>query len=249
MPSTYFTRYASNQFVLSTNGNSKIYFDSNFGGAPLIWQYPKSGTLTDIIASPAGLGFQSVTEEGQDITQAGCNGITVFPIARTGIDNGSELAYRNYWARETTAGFPTGITSLDIYQVQGFFPDFWQSGGGGAADDSIPENDHGVGQYNWPPATGTPGTGWVTGYTSTTIFNTPYSGNTWGTPVYFSPYTDSPNQIVTSGILMEGNEQIVPGSVSWNSRLRSIPYGRVAFRIKVSLSNASDDAYVNDPLF
>jgi hypothetical protein len=226
MPSNYFTRDATNQFVISSNGNSRIYFDSNFGGAPLQWKYPKSGTLKQIVNTPAGLGFQAVVDEGQDITQASANGVTTFPIARTGIDTGATLAYKNYWARESTAGYPT--TNLDQYIVQGFFPDFWASLPSGNADDAIPPNSSNNVQ-----------SGWVTGYTSPSITNYPYNINTWGTPVYFSPY-GSP--LVTSGILMEGN-QAVNISAAWNTRLRSIPYGRVAFRVKVSLSNASDDAY------
>ncbi|MCB0319284.1 MAG: hypothetical protein KDD60_00080, partial [Bdellovibrionales bacterium] len=253
MPSTYFTRTGSNQFVRSINGNSNIYFDTNYGGAPLRWNYPHPGTgvRTELIELVGGLpypgeGFQSVTDEGQDLTQASANGLTQFQIARTGIDTGLTLYYKNYYARESTLGFPTGNApgNLDQYVVSGFFPDFWASLGDtdGPKDDAIPPNSHNKSQTNWNSAPSAHGSGWTTGYTSPNKTSTyPFNTNTWGTPVQFSPYNDTVGDVF-SGILMEGNQQKAL-TVPWHQRMRSIPYGRVAFRIKVSLSNASDDSF------
>ena len=263
----------SQQFVLSVNGNSNIYFDTNYGGAPLRWNYPyPSGGRQEIItvirdtATPPniypypGKGFQWVSEEGQDLTQASANGLTQRKIARTGVDTGMELWRRNYYCRESTSGWPT-VTN-GPYIIQGFFPDFWASLGDadGPTDDSIPCNSFGLGhlQFNKSDPSDPYGAGWVTGYTSpNTVGVAPYNVNNWGTPVYFSPYVDSAApggpQTVYSGILMEGNEResisrtfppaSPPYTDNWAQRLRSIPHGRVAFRIKVSLKWASDDAY------
>lgn len=235
-----FTRPSPYNYVVLTNGNSTFYFDSTYGGAPLRWTYPINGSTQDIIDPYPGTGFQVVIDQGQDLTQAGANGVTYFPIARNGIDTGADLAYKVYYAYEDSSGFPN---NQNFYKVVGFFPDFWASLAGGDRDDSIPPNSSGNTQ--------TPGTtlpsGWITGYTSPANTSSyPYSVNTWGAPVYFSPYgggSTISGDNVFSGILMEGNAQTYVGQYVWNERLREIPDGTIAFRTKVSLSNASHDAF------
>ena len=210
------------RYVILNHGSLTVDFDTWFGGAPLVWKY---GGL-EVIASHPGEGFQSVINEGQDLTQATANGETTFHVHRT-IDSNP---YQNYYLREAVQpNFPTNAT---YYRVDGFYPDFWLSHE--AIDDALPPFSNGSAQQ-----------GWITLWTYPQLFqtNAEYSYQkipfpTRGGAAIFFQGTSSQN----SGIFMEGNE-IVPLATHWASRLRRIENGRIAFKVRISLSKASANAW------
>lgn len=212
------------RYVKLVNGALDIRFDTWFGGAPLQWFYQGQ----EIISSHPGEGFQPTIDEGQDLTQATANGETTNHIQRT-VDTND---YNNYYLRESVeANFPVGAT---FYQTVGFYPDFWLSHE--AQDDSIP-----------PYSNGTAQAGWKCLHTDPTAFESPngfYSYAKLPFPVrgggaIFFEAIDSVKQ---SGIFMEANA-IRPVTYSWQDRLREFQDGRIAFKVRISLSEASANAY------
>jgi hypothetical protein len=211
------------RYVRLDHGDLKIWFDTWFGAAPLRWTYQGQ----EIISSHPGEGFQHTIEEGQDLTQATANGETTFHVHRT-IDAN---AYQNYYIRESNqANFPTGAT---YYQVVGFYPDFWLSHQ--AQDDSIP-----------PFSDGSAQSGWRTLYTDYAEFQPPNGFFSYtqlpfpergGAAIFFEALAGK-----TSGIFMEGNN-IRPIGQPWQQRLREIKDGRIAFKCRISLAEASSDAW------
>lgn len=220
---TFSRQGTDNRYVVMDHGNLQVKFDTWFGGAPLTWTYNGS----NIIYTHAGEGFQNTVEEGQDLTQASSNGETVFRIARQN-DSPAEVAYRNYYGRESLpSGWPSGAT---YYKLTGFYPDFWLSHE--APDDSLPPMSSGQDQNGWILRWRYPNHELPEPYRSLPF---PQRG---GAPVFFQATAEQ-----TSGILMEGNQMIVPGAAVWNERLREIPNGRVAFRCRISFSEASADSW------
>lgn len=119
----------------------------------------------------------------------------------------------NYYARETLFQTPTINDPRAIYEVTGFGPFYWVSAEG--REDAIPDTE----------------ASWCTGYNGGTCVYNP------GWPVEFRPTGGSPSE----GMLFVGNQFRFNGS--WNQRLVEIAQGRVAFKVKVDLSQASASGF------
>ena len=215
---TSFSRHGpDNRYVRLDSGDLKIDFDTWYGGAPLAW-YLYDNT-TSIIQVHPGSGFQVTYETGQDSTQAGSNGSTLFKVAKQG-DYSAKAAYDNYYCRENLpSNWPNGSNS---YRITCSPPDFWASLD--AIDDSLAPLSDGQAQK-----------GWKTLYNPKNHNANEFTGV--GVPIWFEP------ENAQSGIIMVGNEMKGLSQYGWNQRLREIDKGRSAFRSRISLMNASAGAW------
>ena len=210
-----FVRTGNDRYVELHHGRARVQFDTWYGGAPLHWWIDGVHVLSPPPA--AGTGFQLTVDTGQDITQAGANGITPFPIARLS-DSPAQAAYDNYFAREVE------LTN-SVYRVVGFAPFFWASLD--AVDDVVPPKSDGQDQ-----------TAWLTYYNSGDVQPRFFTGP--GVPLLFRGSAASP-----SGIIMVGDtlEMVARPNGHWVDQLLRIPEGRLAARINVSLRDAAPGSF------
>ena len=200
-------------------GNNRVWFDGWYGGTPRFWYLygAPAGYNNSVIWPHLGAAMQVVYDTGQDSTQGTSTGQTTHPIAIMG--DPATVALYNYYIRETVFQPPSAGNLNAVYEVTGFGPFFWISLE--AIEDSIPNE---------------PGSGWCTGWNNGPCG--PCTGCDFsGAPVFFQ---GAPAH--TSGILMVA-DQHKSLSLPWNQRLCRIQDGRVAFRIKVDLVQASADAF------
>lgn len=220
--------------VHMTTSDLRLVFNTAYGGTPLRAELrDATGAFgRSVIWEHAGAGLNVVYETGQDATQSSPDGITTFPIARFDDPVGTDRF--NYYARETTFTPPTAANQRAVYEVTGSAPFFWLSHEwnddaiAGLANPRVGDWDRGL-------------TGWFTGYTTTCAFNCAgRSFYSYGTPIWFEPVPGGQG----SGILFVGNE--ISGrdnpSQHWSTRLCSIPEGRFACRVRVSMAQSSTTA-------
>lgn len=206
---------AENRYVRMAVGNLTIDFDTFYGGTPLAWV--PNGHSNSIIFTHPGAGFQLTYETGQDPTQS------IVRLARQ-VDSLGDLSYYNYYAREALpSDWPNGY---DYYRVTGFAPFFWYCLD--AIDDSIPLASDNQRQE-----------GWLTNYHPGE--KSGFTGES--VPIWFKGRAG-----YTSGIMMIGNEmKPLTGDPflydGWNDRLVEIQEGRFATRMRISLAEASPDAF------
>jgi hypothetical protein len=197
-----------------TQPGMKVSFSTLHGGAPL--NVINTKLNIPVVSNHPGEGWQVVWDSGQDGTQASATGVDGYPIHTLGT-SGDE-----YYAREE-AFLPDKDGHEALYQVGGPAPYFWISQE--AIDDCIP-----------PHPSGKP-SGWCTPYNN--FINLPASSfNTFGTPIYFAPRGE-----VKSGIILLGDEiaGTYNSALPWNLRVATIEGGKLAFKIRIDLSEAPPD--------
>lgn len=200
-----------------TQPGMKVGFSTWHGGAPLNVLNTKLGI--PVVSNHPGEGLQLVFDSGQDGTQASATGADGNYVKTLSGDN---VPKDEYYTREE-AYLPDKDGHEALYQVGGPAPYFWISTEG--IDDAIP-----------PHASGKP-SAWCTAYNN--FLNLP--GNTFsnfGVPIFFSPRGE-----VKSGMIMLGDEikATYDKSLPWYKRICKIPGGKVSFKIRFNLSEASPD--------
>jgi hypothetical protein len=174
-----------------------------------------NGEETISVTNPfAGEGVTVMWDQGNDPTQGSANGPGMNPIARL---DGQQLAY-NYYARESLFDNGGGTSSTVSYEVTGFAPFFWISHEAG--DDAIPAES----LPQWRTLYNNPGDpSQITSDPSVPIF---YQAA--GTP---------------DGAVMFLGDDIVASGTSWSQRLAEMREGRFAAKVRISLKDASNDAF------
>lgn len=202
-------------------GPNRVIFDSWYGGVPRFWYVhgQSNGYDNSIIWPHMGAAMQIIVDTGEDYTQGTANGET--PHYLSTLDTMTSPTLDPYYIRETMFQPPTNVSSQAIYEVVGIGPAFWLSHG--ASEDAIPNERGGIGS-------GT--SGWSTGWVSPPTIKC--SINSAGAPVIFHSSNQNP-----SGILMLGSSY-KSATLPWDQRLCEIDEGRVAFKVEVDLTQASN---------
>lgn len=200
------------------NGNVVIRSDNitlrsfhQWGGCPL--EFWSEPNPGPLTNPFPGSAINPTCEVGQDPTQASSDGMTMNPIARIG--NTASIIRNNYYIREVAPWSPTK------YRIQGFFPIFWLSHE--SIDDVIVPLPLGL-DDGWRTRYRPGNFGAVLQQTPTAIYLESTAGNR-NIGGYFAP----------------GNELLSTQQNLWPDRLFTIPDGRMAARITVSLANAFGD--------
>jgi hypothetical protein len=202
----------------------KLCFDSQYGGTPLYWFVDEQ----TIIDSRPGAGMNVVVESTQDSVEASPNGPMPTSIAR--INDSQSPTPNNYYCHQSRVEPP--ITHpWAVIEVACFGAWSWLSHD--PTDDSVPVL-----------AGNAPQEGWATLYHPRGLPDSVFTGS--GTPIFFYGL---PGQ--TSGILMAGNEMKPVArerelhDPQWNRRQAEVKDGRVAVKFRVSLAEASPDAFAS----
>lgn len=227
------TGHASgHEMVRMDAGDLRIYFDTKYGGNARYWHLRQNGSWypQSIISPHPGESNNVVFETGQDGTQTSANGLLIHPVY---MPHDPSTSIHQYYMRET-AYIDNPVES--VYEVTGFLPFFWLSQD--AIDDAIPTPDDGTLVYSVVDNVWQATSNWVCGYSNRSDYDALGGFGDVGVPLWYRGTASE-----TMGILMLGNEMKQDLNMQWNQRLCEISEGRVAFKISVSLADASAAAF------
>ena len=202
----------SGDYVKLSMPGTEVWFSIKYGGMPIEMWRVEGAKKTPVINNAPGAASSVAWNTGQDATQGSHNGVDWNEVGELP-DYTLQKAFYTY---ESRVDFQTCL-----YEVSGYAPFFWTSLD--AIDDTIPP----LGALN----------GWCTLYNN--FLNLPaatYTG--FGTPIFFSPRSDN------FGLIFVGNEieNIHNPAKPWNQRIVTVGAGQLAFKQRVSLKAASNDA-------